>query len=132
MTRLLSVAVGLMLVFPACSLGTEVDREVEIHIEHSRFSPDVFRFDSGTTVRFVIHNGDPIDHEFILGDESVQSVHENGTHSEHGQVPGEVSVPAGETASTIYEFTRPGELIIGCHLPAHYDYGMRADVKVLP
>jgi uncharacterized cupredoxin-like copper-binding protein len=42
----------------------------------------------------------------------------------------EPTVPAGETATTTFIFTEPGELIIGCHLPGHYAYGMRAVVRV--
>ena len=44
--------------------------------------------------------------------------------------PGEMTVPAGEIATTTYRFTEAGELIIGCHLPGHYAYGMRALVRV--
>lgn len=127
---------GLMTVLalsPACALDARADeREVTVDIHHSRFSPERFRFEAGTTVRFVIHNGDPIDHEFILGDASVQRKHERGTHAQHGDVPGEVSVPAGETRSTTYTFSEADTLTIGCHLPAHYAYGMRADVTVVP
>ena len=113
----------------AMSAATE-GTEVVVDINHSRFAPDELRVESGTTIRFVIHNRDPIDHEFILGDAGVQRLHENGTHAEHDAVPGEVSVPAGKTRSTTFTFAEPGRLIIGCHLPGHYDYGMRADVIV--
>jgi uncharacterized cupredoxin-like copper-binding protein len=117
----------------ACALEARAgEQEVLVDIHHSRFSPDSFRFEAGTVVRFVIHNSDPIDHEFILGDTSVQRKHERGTHARHGDVPGEVSVPAGETRSTTYTFTEAGTLTIGCHLPAHYAYGMRADVTIVP
>jgi uncharacterized cupredoxin-like copper-binding protein len=104
--------------------------EIAVNINHSRFAPSELRVESGTTVRFVIHNRDPIDHEFILGAAPVQRRHENGTHAEHDAVPGEVSVPAGTTRSTSFTFAEPGRLIIGCHLPGHYDYGMRGDVIV--
>lgn len=79
---------------------------------------------------FVINNRDPIDHEFIVGDESVQRAHERGTEAHHGTRPGEVSIPAGGTRTTTYVFETPGRLLIGCHLPTHYDYGMRGDVVV--
>ncbi|MGH7127989.1 MAG: cupredoxin domain-containing protein [Planctomycetaceae bacterium] len=105
-------------------------RAVIVNINHSRFAPQEFNFEAGTSVRFVIHNGDPIDHEFILGDDSVQNRHESGTHARHGVVPGEVSIPAGRTRSTTFTFDRSGTLTIGCHLPAHYAYGMRADVEI--
>lgn len=124
---LMSLALG------GCVGSAEADGpEVIVNINHSRFEPHVFEFEAGEEVSFVIHNADPIDHEFILGDHWVQSRHERGDHAKHDAIPGEVSVPAGATATTTYEFTEPGNLIIGCHLPAHYDYGMKAPVTVSP
>ena len=79
----------------------------------------------------MIGNTDPIDHEFILGDERVQLVHEEGTEAHHAPRPGEVSVPAGETVVTTYTFPKiTGALIFGCHLPGHYDFGMRGTVTI--
>ena len=71
-------------------------------------------------------------HELILGDEAVQRRHEAGTEAWHGDVPGEVSVPAGQTRATTYAFTVPGRLTYACHLPGHYAYGMAGTVRVLP
>jgi uncharacterized cupredoxin-like copper-binding protein len=121
----------LVLALGGCALTAEAEESVvTVNINHSRFDPGAFEFATGTTVRFVVRNDDPIDHEFLLGDEADQDRHERGTHASHGVVPGEISVPAGTTRSTIYTFTEPGDLIIGCHLPAHYAYGMRAEVTV--
>lgn len=106
------------------------ERTVDITIHHSRFLPANIEVAPGTTVRFVLHNTDPIDHEFIVGDEQVQARHETGTEAHHGAIPGEVSVPAGGEASTAYMFSEPGTLLIGCHLPGHYAYGMRGSVLV--
>jgi uncharacterized cupredoxin-like copper-binding protein len=98
---------------------------VHITIHFSSFAPGTIDVEPGETVRFVIRNTDPIDHEFILGDEHVQLVHEEGTEAHHAPRPGELSVPAGETVVTTYTFTEaPGALIFGCHLPGHYDFGM--------
>ena len=105
-------------------------RTVEITIHHSRFQPSELSLPAGATVRFVIRNTDPIDHEFILGDQEVQDRHEDGTEPHHGAIPGEVSVPAGKVASTTYRFSEAGTLIMGCHLPGHWDYGMRGLVVV--
>lgn len=103
---------------------------VPVDIKYSRFEPDTFRFKAGQEVTFVIFNDDPIDHEFILGDQAVQDGHELGTESHHGSIPTEVTIPAGETVETTITFDRPGKLIIGCHLPGHYAYGMKAIVTV--
>ena len=105
-------------------------RTVEVTIHYSRFTPSALSFDPGTTVRFEIRNTDPIDHEFILGNEDVQAVHERGTEAHHGGRPGEISIPAGTTTITTYTFAEPGALIFGCHLPGHYAFGMRGTVTV--
>jgi uncharacterized cupredoxin-like copper-binding protein len=124
---LLAVTVG------ACapaSGGEPGEQTVRVRLQYSRVNPQAFEFDVGTTVTFVVENTDPIDHEFILGDEGVQRAHERGTEVYHQPQPGEMTVPAGETATTTYMFSEPGELILGCHVPGHYAYGMRAVVRV--
>ena len=121
------VAVAFLAAAPACRQGI---RTVEITVEHSRFDPAVIDAAPGETVRFVIRNQDPIDHEFIVGSQAVQDRHETGTEAHHGAVPGEVSVPAGKQASTTFTFRAPGSLPFGCHLPGHWAYGMRGTVHI--
>ena len=112
---------------PAAPAGT---RTVAITIHFSRFDPGAIEAVPGETVRFVIHNTDPIDHEFILGDDAVQRIHELGTEAVHPPKPGEVSVPAGATVETTYTFGAPQTLTFACHLPGHFAYGMRGTVRV--
>jgi uncharacterized cupredoxin-like copper-binding protein len=126
----LVLAAALVAAAGACTSASDPDRTVEISIRHSRFEAATLSVEPGEHVLFVIRNDDPIDHEFILGDEEVQRVHEKGTEAHHGAKPGEVSVAAGATAQTTYRFEGPGTLIFGCHLPGHYDYGMRGTVRV--
>jgi uncharacterized cupredoxin-like copper-binding protein len=127
-----ALALLALAVTPACVAGASAGEDsVVITIHHSRFEPQRLSFEAGETIRFVIRNDDPIDHEFILGDDAVQDRHEVGRdRHHHGAVPGEVSVPAGATSVTTYKFEDPGTLILGCHLPGHFDYGMRATVVV--
>jgi uncharacterized cupredoxin-like copper-binding protein len=107
------------------------DGTVRITIHYSSFEPDDLAVEPGETVRFVIVNTDPIDHEFILGDQRVQDVHEKGTEAHHAPRPGEVSVPAGETVVTTYTFpASSGSSIFGCHLPGHYAFGMHGTVLI--
>jgi uncharacterized cupredoxin-like copper-binding protein len=105
-------------------------KTVTIRIEHSRFRPARLELPAGATVRFVLRNTDPIDHEFIVGDERVQQVHERGSERHHGAKPGEISVPALEQRSTTLTLEEPGSLIFGCHLPGHYAYGMRGEIEI--
>ena len=106
----------------------EAVQTVELTAQHSRFSPEVVHVRPGTTVRFVVRNLDPIDHELIVGDDAVQEVHERGTEAHHGARPGEASVPAGATAVTEFTVGRD-DVPFGCHLPGHWDYGMRGVVR---
>jgi uncharacterized cupredoxin-like copper-binding protein len=111
-------------------LNADEIRTVHVRIHLSRFEPAAFVAIRGETVRFVVENADPIPHEFILGDRVVQILHERGTEAYHPPRPGEMSIPPGETMTTTYTFGGPGRLILGCHLPGHYAYGMRAPVLV--
>jgi uncharacterized cupredoxin-like copper-binding protein len=121
------VALG---VLSSCTPASGAERVVTLTMEHSSFDPARLHFSAGETVRFVVRNTDPIDHELIIGDETVQAVHEKGTERHHGAKAGEVSVPAGESAETTYAFDEPGTLIFGCHLPGHYDFGMRGTISI--
>jgi uncharacterized cupredoxin-like copper-binding protein len=128
--RLAGSVLAVALAAAAGACGPPSDRTVEIRVEHSRFLPGSLEVATGQTLRFVIRNDDPIDHEFILGDEAVQRRHETGTEPHHGAIPGEVSVPAGTSVETTYTFDRTGTLLYGCHLPGHWSYGMRGTVTV--
>lgn len=135
MTRVVAgTLLGITLVTGACGSGAPPgnaqDLEVTVELRDSRFVPDHFEFEAGTTVTFVVENTDPIDHEFLIGDEAAQQAHEDGTEPHHGAKPGELSIPIGETRTTTFTFDEPGTLLIGCHLPTHYDYGMRGDITI--
>jgi uncharacterized cupredoxin-like copper-binding protein len=118
----------------ASRAGDGPDRTVVMTMHHSRFEPTVVRVAPGERVRFVLRNTDPIDHEFILGDQAVQRRHERGRERHHhGEVPGERSVAAGQEAATTYAFPAASAgqaLEFACHLPGHYAYGMHGTVQI--
>jgi uncharacterized cupredoxin-like copper-binding protein len=124
---LLAVGIAAAALMPgAAAAGPQI---VEITIHHSTFIPSHLSFPAGATVRFVIHNTDPIDHEFIVGSRIVQFYVEHTSERVHGgAVPGQVSVPAGTTRETTYTFGRAEPMLFGCHLPGHYRYGMRGTI----
>ncbi|MEY2420827.1 MAG: hypothetical protein QOI95_894 [Acidimicrobiaceae bacterium] len=106
---------------------------VTLTIEHSHFSPERLRVHPGTTVRFVVHNTDPIGHELIIGDAGVHQRHEAGTEPVHPPRPGEVSVPASATAETTFRFDEASgdPVVYACHLPGHFRYGMSGAVDII-
>jgi uncharacterized cupredoxin-like copper-binding protein len=103
---------------------------VDVDINHSHFGLDDLRVRPGTTVRFVVRNNDPINHEFIVGDEAVHARHERGTELVHPPVPGEVSVGPHDVGLTFFRFVRPGRYRYACHLPGHVAFGMVGDIIV--
>jgi uncharacterized cupredoxin-like copper-binding protein len=106
---------------------------VEVSMDYSRFSlaPDL-AVAQGTLVEFVVSNADPINHEFVIGDEDVHARHESGTEAFHPPVPGEVSVGPGDRGVTTYLFDSPGTVRYVCHLPGHAAYGMEGTIHVEP
>jgi uncharacterized cupredoxin-like copper-binding protein len=134
----LVVAGGVVALIGVWSAGSRAGdggaRTVVVTMRHSRFEPSVIRVEPGERVRFVLRNTDPIDHEFILGDDAVQRRHEQGRERHHhGDVPGERSVPAGQEAVTTYAFPSALDgrsLQFACHLPGHHAYGMHGVARV--
>jgi uncharacterized cupredoxin-like copper-binding protein len=132
-----AVATAALLSFVGCNDDPAEDAlgpgtvTVDLQVHHSRFRPARLRVVEGTTVRFVVRNTDPIDHELIVGDAAVHRRHERGTEPYHPPKPGEVSVAAGETAETTYEFAERGTVEMACHLPRHLTFGMRGEVEVV-
>ncbi|HYN37415.1 MAG TPA: cupredoxin domain-containing protein [Actinomycetota bacterium] len=135
-TLAVGVVASAVMAVGAYSTAGSGDRVVTVTIEHSTFSTGTIEVEPGESVTFEIQNNDPIDHEFLVGGKKMQRVHEEGTEGHHGDRPTEVSVPAGESRTTTIEFTESDELsltdplIYGCHLPGHYDYGMRGEIEV--
>lgn len=128
-----TLASGIALQTGAVATGAERTAVAHISIRHSRFVPARITVPAGTTVRFVITNLDPIDHEFLLGGASVQAAHERGTELAHGDRPGEVSLAPGQTKSTTYRFPdSTGAVAYSCHLPGHLAYGMTGIARVRP
>lgn len=105
---------------------------VEIDMRYSRYSIEELRVYEGTLVRFVVVNHDPIHHELIVGGDDVHDAHESGHDAFHPPVPGEVSVDPSEEGFTAYLFDEPGTVAFGCHLPRHFEYGMKGLVTVVP
>ena len=130
LAAVLGVTVG------ACGQGGEAAapggavRTVVLAVTYSKFSPSALTVRRGETVRFVVDNRDPIPHELIVGDQATQDRHGDGTEAHHGDKPGEVSVAAAGRAETTVTFSRSGRLLFGCHLPGHWDYGMRGTIRV--
>jgi uncharacterized cupredoxin-like copper-binding protein len=114
----------------ATSSCTDRPRTIEVTIRDSRFSPAALSASVGDHLRFILVNTDPIAHEFIVGTHAQQLRHENGTDATHDGAPGAASLAIGETQTVEFIATTAGALEFACHLPGHYDYGMRGTLTV--
>ena len=130
-----SIGLGIAALAGASAMAGAVASEpaplvVEIGIHYSHFEPSAIRVPAGRPVTFVIDNTDPIDHEWIVGDEEVHRRHRTGTEPYHAARPTEVSIDAGTERRTTVTFTTPGTLTYVCHLPGHEAYGMTGTLVV--
>jgi len=75
-------------------------------------------------VTITLVNDDPIDHEWIIGDDAIQQKHRTGTELLHPVRPTEQVIPALSTRVTTITFDQPATWQYICHLPGHEAYGM--------
>lgn len=130
-----SLGLGVVALLGAAAMALAVAHEpepivVDISIHYSHFGPATIVVPAGRPVTFVIDNADPIDHEWIVGDDEVHRRHRTGTEPTHGARPTEVSIDAGTQRTTTVTFTEPGTLTYVCHLPGHEAYGMTGTLIV--
>ena len=128
----LAIVAALELAAVAWAAGVGRPPTIDIAIHYSHFTPSEVRVPVDVPVTFVIHNEDPIDHEWIVGDAAVHAYHRTSAEPLHAAVPTEVPVPALSTATTTVTFAEPGRLAFICHLPGHEAYGMVGWVTIAP
>ena len=124
-------------------------REVNIIAKDYLFLPDRIELVPGETVLLHVINGGLEIHEAIIGDGAVQDAWEAAEAAVAGAPPGPtpvVSVPpdvaglrivvrSGERVDLVWtvpdvpEAGQPGELVVGCHIPGHWDRGMWVPVR---
>jgi uncharacterized cupredoxin-like copper-binding protein len=112
------------------STRIEVRLTDALHIE-----PPILLVPAGVPVTFVVTNTGVIDHELFFGDEAAQEQH-GAAVSQAGGVPFDspngIVVKPGQTREFTYTFQDAGPLLAGCHVPGHYQAGMKATVEVRP
>src|SRR5207244_333277 len=84
--------------------------QIGIRIHYSHFSPDKIDVPIGVPVTFTLVNDDPIDHEWLLGDEAFHARHRLGTAAACESVDA-TGRTAGATPNGI-RLTRPSALLM--------------------
>jgi uncharacterized cupredoxin-like copper-binding protein len=123
-------------------------REVNVVLKDWVFLPDPVDVAPGETVLLHVVNGGLEIHELVIGDDAVQDAWEAAESAAANPPPGPtplVTVPAGEEGIRIVvpsgqrldvTWSVPASpaaidaLVLGCHIPGHWDKGMRAELRV--
>jgi uncharacterized cupredoxin-like copper-binding protein len=130
-----ALGLGLATALGAAAVAGAVGREAEpivvtIDIHYSHFLPDAITVPAGRPITFVVVNNDPIDHEWIVGDEALHERHRTGTEPVHNARPTEISIDALHERRTTVTFASAGTLTYICHLPGHEAFGMVGTLTV--
>jgi uncharacterized cupredoxin-like copper-binding protein len=138
----------------AASAGTpESPRTIEVAMVDIAFEPTALSVRAGETVKFVFTNDGAAKHEATFGDEAEQEEHATAMREAEGMDMDEAETGHGdgeatddghdeqdEIAPLVLEPGASGEVIvtfddpdvtstiIGCHVPGHWEAGMRMDV----
>jgi len=112
----------------------KVTRTIRIRaLDTMRYAPEKLTVKAGQTVRFVVTNAGQIKHEFVIGDAEEQRQHAammkkmpDMKHDEGNAL----TLEPGETKEIIWQFGKEGKGEIACHMPGHYEAGMRAIVRI--
>ena len=111
-----------------------ISRTIKINaLDTMRFNKKIIQVKPGETIRFVVTNTGKIDHEFAIGtrEEQVEHAKMMASMPDMKHVEGNVlSLKPGETRELIWQFGKAGAVEIACHLPGHYEAGMKATVNV--
>jgi uncharacterized cupredoxin-like copper-binding protein len=152
--------VAVTLVVAACGSGTPpatppvapgssaTPREVNIVLKDWIFLPDPVDVVPGETVLLHVVNGGLEIHELVIGDQAVQDAWEAAELATINAPPGptpavsvppevaglRVVVPSGQRVDVAWTVppTAPAVqvLLLGCHIPSHWQKGMRASFRI--
>lgn len=124
---------------PTGLIAQVVHRSVTVHMDDNmRFIPEKIAVQRGETVRFVVHNGGVLVHEWVLGTPQEIADHAdlmrrmaNSSGEEHNHGGGAaLSVAPGAMGEIVVTFAQAGVLEMACLLPGHFEAGMRGSITV--
>jgi uncharacterized cupredoxin-like copper-binding protein len=113
----------------------EATRTVEVAtLDNMTFEPGRINVSAGETVTFLVTNTGQTVHEFTLGDAAMQQEHADemaqmGDGMAHDG-PNSITLQPGETKQLTWRFGDTGTLEYGCHIPGHYQAGMRGQITI--
>jgi uncharacterized cupredoxin-like copper-binding protein len=111
----------------------KVSRTIKVTALDIKYDRPEIRIKAGETIRFVVTNAGKLRHEFMLGGAKAQREHAEMMKQMPDMVHEDantLTLEPGETKSLVWQFTRAGKLEVACHIPGHYEAGMRSKIVV--
>lgn len=102
-----------------------------ITMRDNDFSRPIITAPAGKTVTFTFTNKGKVKHEAFIGDSAAQAKHHDEVAAGKPTTGGpSLTLEPGATGTLTYTFGPPGTLILGCHIPGHYEAGMHSQINV--
>ena len=116
------------------AVAADADRTIMITARDTmRFEPQNLSIKAGETIRFVVNNTGQLPHSFTLGATEAQQEHEEEMQGMPMEMmaghmkdePTGMVVQPGQTDSITWHFSGNMQLEFACHMPGHYQAGMK-------
>ncbi len=149
MKKRLPTVLGAVLLLGACGGGesgsdigkagdaSKATRTIEIRqLDTRRFDPAQIEVRKGETVTVRVTNTATSLHEFYLADQKGQDAHQRemaamgDAEMKMSDTRNRLFPEPGETKSVTWTFGDAGEVPFACHMPGHYQAGMRGAFRV--
>ena len=112
----------------------KISRTIKIAALDIKYDKPEIKVKAGETIKFVLTNAGKLRHEFMIGDAKEQSEHAEMMKQMPDMVHADanmITVEPGQTKSLVWQFTKAGTVEIACHIPGHYEAGMKSKVTVV-
>ena len=116
--------------------AAKVDRAIAITMHDLTFEPASVQVKKGETIRFVVANAGPVDHDFTIGDAKAEAEHRAemvemvAKGMTHGDEANAIMLKPGESKELIWKFSKAGKFEFACNVPGHWESGMRGTIDV--
>lgn len=111
----------------------QISRTIKVNALDIKYDKPEIQIRAGETIKFIVTNTGKLRHEFTIGDAEEQRQHAEMMKQMPDMVHEDantLTVEPGETKSLVWQFTRTGSLEVACHIPGHYEAGMKSKVRV--
>ncbi len=98
--------------------------QVQITLTEFKFDSSLTTFAVNTPYHFVIKNAGTVAHEWMIMPRGETDV------SKALVKVGQDQLTPGATVTQDYTFTMPGDYEFACHMPGHYEAGMKLEIVV--